>query len=236
MTAPGGAATARETRATIKRVGAALAGRKRGKDPFVRRDSYDVDDPRAQVFRPIGDGTIAGGLGWVEDLVKLAKEFDALTRRDSDRGRGHLTPYGVAVLEALVHGNQLNFRTGRLEPAIAWIEKVTGFARKTVVDALARLKRHGFLDWVRRSRKTGVVGEAGPQREQETNAYFFDVGRLPRHVLQRFRDLQEKRRRRRSNGAPAAPTAAPPAPTVQDAALSSALQRLGALIPGASLT
>jgi hypothetical protein len=230
--APGGTPRRAKRARCSKRSLAALTGKtKRGNDPHVRRGSYDVDDPRAKVWRPIGDGTVAGGLGWVEDLVQIAKEFDAQSRRESSRG--HLTPYGITVLEALCRGNQLDFKTGKLDPAIAWIEKVTGFARKTVVDALARLKRHGFLDWVRRSRKTGNDRQAGPQREQETNAYFFDVGRLPRAALQRFRQLRERRKRRSANGAPAAPA---PAREVADPALRAALDRLGALVPGASLT
>ncbi|TMJ19045.1 MAG: hypothetical protein E6G92_04330 [Alphaproteobacteria bacterium] len=199
MTAP----SKREIRAITQRTAFGLAGKTRGPDRGVRRNSYDVDDPRAKVFRPIAGGSTNVALGWLEDLVKCAKEFDAWGRRDGSRGP--ITPYGVLVLEALCFGNKLDFKTGRLDPPIAWIEKVTGFARKTVVEALARLRRHGFLDWVRRTRATDRIGNAGPQREQDTNAYFFDVTKLTRRVLQRFRDLCERRRRRRANSAPAVP-------------------------------
>lgn len=252
MTAP----SKREVRAIAARTAFALAGKTRGPDRGVRRNSYDVDDPRARVFRPIAGGMTGAALAWLEDLVECAREFDAWTRgrgggffspsqhgfyAPDTRGEdmpadvvristhGALTPYAITVLEALCFGNKLDFRTGRLDPPIAWIEKVTGFARKTVVDALARLRRHGFLDWVRRTRSTGRTGDAGPQREQETNAYYFDVTKLARRVLQRFRDLCERRRRRRANAAPAAPgrqrRAAEPS-----GELGEALARLGAKV------
>ena len=40
--------------------------------------------------------------------------------------------------------------------------------------AIRRLRFHGLIDWVRRSIKTGNDGEFAPQREQTSNAYYFD--------------------------------------------------------------
>lgn len=223
-TPAGAAAAARATKKLTRQVAAALTGKKRGDDPEVRRLSYDVDDPRARVWRPIGDGTVAGGRGWVEDLIQVAQEF-AVWSRNRFGGRGQLTPYDVDVLRAFCLGSKLDYKTGRLEPALAWIERATGFARQTIVDALKRLRRHGFMDWVRRSRKTDRTGEAGPQREQVTNAYFFDLARMSRRVIQRFRDLREKRRRRAANQAPAAPAGNRGRPA--DPKLAEALTSLG---------
>lgn len=226
----------RATRQLVKQVAAQMTGRSRGPDRKVLRDSYDVDDPRARVFRPVGDGTVAGARSWIDDLLQVAREYDSWAPREKG-ARGPLTPYGIAVLEALLRGNKLDYRTGRLEPPIAWLEKVTGFARKTVTDAMKRLKWHGFLDWVRRSQKTGRKGEAGPQREQVTNAYFFDVSRLGRglkRVLQRFRDLRQRSRRRELNRATASPAAdSPPCSSVakvRDSALQRALDGLEAAL------
>ncbi len=223
-TPDGAAQTARTTKKMIKQLAAQLSGKRRGPDSGVRRESYDVDDRRARVFRPIGDGTVAGGLGWIDDLIQVAEEFDAWSR--GQNGRGLLTPYGVTVLRWLCRlGNKIEFKTGRLDPPIAWLEKVTGFARRTVVDALARLRRHGFLDWIRRSRRTDNEGEAGPQREQVTNAYFFDITRLARRALQRFQDLRARRQRRRQNEPPPAPR--PRASGAADPELAEALASLG---------
>lgn len=117
-----------EVRSLIKAAGAKFAGRDRGPDRKVRRDSYDVDDSRAQVFRPIGDGTTAGALRWIDTLVKTAKEFDLVHKPGT---RGQLTPYGIRVLEELLR--LPNFKTGRLDPALDHLQKVTGYERATIV-------------------------------------------------------------------------------------------------------
>ena len=230
------AVASRQAKQLVKQLAAQMSGKARGRDQKVRRDSFDVNDRRAQVFRPIGDGTVAGARSWIDDLLKVAKDFDAWGRPKKG-ARGPLTPYGLTVLEWLCRGNKLDYKTGCLEPAIAWLEKVTGFARRTVVDALKRLRTYGFIDWVRRSQKTDRDKEAGPQREQITNAYFFDVSRLggpsrlAKRVLQRFRDLRLISRRRAANRASSAPSAAAAKPARPvDPALEEALARLGAKV------
>ena len=222
---------ARATRSLLKGAGAQLAGKKRGRDRRVRRDSYDVDDRRAQVWAPIGDGTKRGELRWIDALVRTAKEYDVV-RREAGK-RGPLTPYGIRVFEELL--KLACFKTGRLEPTISTIQERTRFARATVVRALARLKAHGFLQWVRRSRRTGNDGEAGPQREQTSNAYFFDLARLARGVGLRFRQLlghRETAARARGDLPPLPPP--PPLGTPTDLALREALAGLGAGIMSAS--
>jgi hypothetical protein len=156
----------REMRQLIAGATAALTGRKRGPDKSVRRDSYDIEDPRAQVFRPIGDGTIAGAMGWIDALLQTAREFDRAHKKPGQRG-GLGGPYAIIVLEALLGRRgviAIDFKTGRLDPALATLEKITGFARATIVRHLAKLREHGFLDWVRRSRKTGNDREFAPAR------------------------------------------------------------------------
>lgn len=214
----------REVRELTKRAGARLAGRARGPDRKVRRHSYDVDDARAQVWQPINGGTRDGGLRWRDALVRTAKEFDLVGKKPGERGP--LTPYGVRVLEVLL--KVVDFASGRLEPTIAWIEAQTGFARATVVRALARLATHGFLRWMRRSRKT--EGEEGPVRKQTSNAYYFEPSAMPRNVWRYFKNLLS-----RSEAAARARAGAPPPPTSHTArqvsassALDDALARLGA--------
>jgi hypothetical protein len=147
----------------------------------------------------------------------------------------------VEVLRALLR--LPNFRTGRLDPAIDHLMKVTGFARATIVRALARLKFHGFLDWVRRSRKTGNDREMGPQRAQTSNAYFFEnrMGRLAKGVRQRFLQLlgyREEVARQRAARSPATAAEGPPGPSQAAKAASPELQalldRLGASVGSAS--
>jgi len=230
----GGAVSARQVQELIKSTSAGFTGKKRGPDRKVRRHSYDIDDPRAQVFRPIGDGTTKGALRWIDALVRTAKEFDLVHKKPGCRGP--LTPYGVRVLEELLR--LPNFKTGRLDPALDHLMKVTGYARATIVRALARLKVHGFLDWVRRSRSTGNDRELGPQRAQTSNAYFFDVGRLARSVRQRFLQLLGKReeaaRRRGDLDPPPAPAEPAARRTPGDPGLAAALAALGAAVQSAS--
>lgn len=155
----------------------------------VRRNSYDIDDRRAQVFRPIGDGTLKGALRWRDKFLQVVKEYD---REMKEKGKRH--PIGanaIRVLEALLWHCGVDFRTGRLDPAIATIQEKTGFARKTVVDALARLKEHGFLNWVRRTERTGNEPGQGPRVKQATNAYYFDMKRLANRATAAFRRLRQ---------------------------------------------
>lgn len=156
----------------------------------VRRNSFDVTDRRAQVFRPIGDGTKAGAGRWRNRYLQVAEEYD---RQMKKKGERH--PIGanaLRVLKTLLWLPGLDFKTGRLEPAIATIQEMTGFARKTVVDALNRLKEHGFLNWIRRTEKTGNMPGEGPQVKQATNAYFFDLHRLHKRAQMRLRQLLRK--------------------------------------------
>ena len=169
-----------------------VANRKPGRrtEQPVRRNSYDIDDRRAQVFRPIGDGTKAGAGRWRNRYLQVAEEYD---RQMKKKGERH--PIGanaLRVLKTLLWLPGLDFKTGRLEPAIATIQEMTGFARKTIVDALKRLKEHGFLNWVRRTEKTGNGLGEGPRVKQATNAYFFDLHRLHKRALMRLRQLLRK--------------------------------------------
>jgi len=78
----------------------------------------------------------------------------------------------VTILEALI--KHVDFATGRLFPAIETIAAKAGCHRNSVIAGLRRLKAKGFIDWVRRTVRTGNEGEFGPQLEQTSNAYYFD--------------------------------------------------------------
>jgi hypothetical protein len=69
----------------------------------------------------------------------------------------------------------VDFKTGRLEPAIDTLCRRINRARATVVKYLAKLKEHGFLDWVRRSESIDDANGAGPRVRQITNAYGFGL-------------------------------------------------------------
>ena len=164
---------ARATRQLIKGVGARLAGRSRGPDRRVRRDSYDVADRRALVFRPINGGGKQAGLRWRDTILRLAREYDLVGKQ---KGRwGPLGPHTREVLAAMLE--LVDFRTGRLDPTYAKLMAMTGFCKSAVSSALRRLRAHGFLDWVRRTH-VFESDDGAIAREQTSNAYFFDLGRL----------------------------------------------------------
>lgn len=100
-------------------------------------------------------------------IVLAARRFELLGRAPGRRN-GPLGHVALEVLELLAH--LVDFRTGRLEPSIDTIAAKIRRARSAVVEALARLRLHGFTDWLRRFEPTGHEGR-GPQVRQVANAY-----------------------------------------------------------------
>lgn len=214
-----GARTAQRARLLAKRVAAQLAGKERGHDRKVHRNSFDADDdPRARPWRPIGGGTVGEGLAHREALLETAEEkrveewkllphamrraaranhaaisveLASYENKEAPPGRLATLRIELAKVEGLIERARLairriditilgalirrvDFATGKLFPAIDTIAADAGCHRNSVIGALRRLRHHGFIAWVRRSIKTGNEGQFGPQREQTSNAYFFD--------------------------------------------------------------
>jgi len=103
--------------------------------------------------------------------------------------------------------------SGRWFPS--W-EKVAEAARcctKTVGRALRRLKHHGLLAWVSRSRMEAGKGQAKAHRGQTSHAYFLDLRkRMAERVYQRFLQLRARRHKRMVARSAAPPVTAPPPP------------------------
>jgi hypothetical protein len=142
----------------------------------VRRRSYDASDRRAQVWQAIAPSK-AEARKLIAARMKAAEYYD---RRHKEAGKknGPLGHVGLEVLRELYR--IVDFKTGRLEPAIDTLCQALRRSRAAVVAAMARLKEHGFLNWVRRTEPTENAG-VGPQVRQITNAYFFD---LPKHAAE----------------------------------------------------
>ena len=91
------ASMGRQTRQLTKGFTARLTGKaERGSDRKVRRGSIDIEDRRARVFRPIGDGTTAGALGWIDCMLKVVAEWD-----NEQRAKGGARPLGLHGLRVL---------------------------------------------------------------------------------------------------------------------------------------
>ena len=137
----------------------------------VRRNSYYANDRRAErIWQRLGSNN-RDARRLIAARMKAAEHYD---RRNKEVGKrnGALGHIGLEVLRELYR--IVDFKTGRLEPAIATICERIRRSRAAVVRAMARLKAHGFLDWVRRSETVDNPG-AGPQVRQITNAYGFGL-------------------------------------------------------------
>lgn len=147
----------------------------------VRRDSFDVDDPRAQVFRPIEHG-----LDFVDAYLKVFDEWDDLTKK---RGERHAMGGNCRKVLRTILRRCIDYKTGLCEPSLDTLARLTRFAKPTVVRCLKLLWSAGFVDWVRRTERTDLAPGEGPQVRQVTNAYYFDVARLPERCLKRLKEI-----------------------------------------------
>lgn len=100
--------------------------------------------------------------------ILLAARRYELAGRQPGRRNGPLGHVALEVLELL--GNLVDFRTGRLEPAILTMMRRLRRSRDAVVRALAALRAHGFADWLRRFERIEANGP-GPRVRQIVNAY-----------------------------------------------------------------
>ncbi len=233
------ATVTQQARHILRKFGAQLSGRDRGQDPKVRRDSLDVDDRRAQVSRRLADGSEAGTLAYIDALLRTAREFDLFTRQR--KGFRPLGDTALHILDVVLRGHWHHFQTGRIDPAISQIMKATGYVRQTVVDGLAKLAKHGFLDWIRRTERVAHPIPGGPTRQQANNSYFVDLAimaaRAGKNVRDRFLQHWHKAKARLALAAskPAATAKLPitpsPAPRPKpETDLASALASLGAAV------
>jgi len=82
---------------------------------------------------------------------------------------GLIGSHVLLVLHSLIF-DFLNHRTGRLDPSYNALQRTTRLCRQTVATALARLKRLGIINWIRRCRED--CDDCGRfLLRQETNAY-----------------------------------------------------------------
>ena len=97
-----------------------------------------------------------------------AAELYERTSRPKGRRQGILGHVGLEVLRELLR--LVDFRSGRLDPSIDYLQKRLKRSRAAVVRALKALRFAGFLDWIRRYEATGQAGR-GVQVKQISNAY-----------------------------------------------------------------
>jgi hypothetical protein len=147
--------------------GLSPAKRSRSFQP-CRRNSYHRGEREAQLWQRIGANN-RDARRIVAARLKAAEHYDRQGKLAGKRNG----PLGHVALEVLRELYRLvDFKSGRLDPAIATVCDRVRRSRAAVVAALTRLKEHGFLTWVRRTEPVENKG-AGPQIRQITNAYGF---------------------------------------------------------------
>lgn len=152
----------------------------------VRRDSFDVEDKRAQVARPNKLGMI-----FVDAIMEV---FDKFAGEIKKKGKRHELNGSVRlVLRALLRC--WDFKTGICEPCYDTLQRMTRLARATCVRAVKLLDHYGFLSYIRRTEKTGIAPGEGPQVKQVSNAYWFDPTKLAAEAYARLQRLLKKRGR-----------------------------------------
>jgi hypothetical protein len=126
----------------------------------VRRHSYPAGRCEALFWRRTARQDL-------RRIVLAARRYD-LAGRAQGRRNGPLGHIALELLDLLA--NLVSYRTGRLEPSVAFLMERLRRSRDAVVRALAALQAHGFLDKMRRFEPTGREGR-GPQVRQVSNAY-----------------------------------------------------------------
>jgi hypothetical protein len=169
----------------------------------------------------------------VRRIALAARRYELATRQPGARS-GALGFVALEVLELLA--NLVDYRTGRLDPAIEYLMGKLKRSRDAIVRALKALRTHGFLDWLRRYVPTGNEGR-GPQVQQTSNAYRLSMPARALQLLGRFarpsplpEDFEATQHGRKA-GMDAYRASLSPvelvAETIEDPALRAVLTRLG---------
>lgn len=197
----------------------------------VHRFTKTEKDGEGRFWRPFNPKDAARMMQAAERYDRVQRLADRHARNGHKNGSlGHI---GIEVLRELLR--LIDYKTGRLDPAIATIARRLGRSIAAVVDALKRLRNHGFLEWLRRYVPTGNAGLRGPQVRQTSNAYRLMLPvALWRAITPPPPDDDTQRRTDAASEDRAMVEALPldeqPAQLVDDPALAAILARLGRAI------
>lgn len=128
---------------------------------LARRKSRPVEAATAW-YRPMSKTQVI-------ETIRAAREWSDAQPRVKGRRWGPLTPIDLKILETLLF-KAMDWATGKLDWTYLQIAAAVKRSKQTVADSLARLRLHGFIDWIRRFELTGADGFA-PQVRQAPNAY-----------------------------------------------------------------
>lgn len=182
-----------------------------------RRNSFDIDDQRAQVFQPVRHGW-----DWIGAVLQAFDELLHDQRVSRYKQGDRLQDGDRRILLSFL--KLIDFKTGQLDPSYQELADRAGCHRATAIEACKRFAKWLGLRWVRRTVVAETVGMAGPQREQISNAFFFDLSLAPKRVWATFKAALRRKVIKRRGKAPEGMQAAP---RVDDPVLVAALNSLG---------
>ena len=144
--------------------------------PKFRANSFFIGTIESTVFKKTNRR-------FLQRLLLAAKRFDLKGRKKGER----CGPLGTIALEVLEYFiNIIDYKTGRLEPAISTIMGKIRRSRDSVVRALKALRDHGFLNWVRRYKQND--SDNGPALKQASNAYGLTMPQHCENLLSERKD------------------------------------------------
>lgn len=157
------------------------------------RNTYDVDDVRANVFHPLATGGKDGG----RDFIQFVTEgFELEVEQLQKEGKGADLTGNVLMGFKRFLAHCMDFTSGRCEPSIDTMAEICGCARMTIIRWREKWRALGFIDWVRRTIRTGNAPGKGPDRVPTTNAYFIDITKMPMRVQLHIKQRMAKKGRK----------------------------------------
>ena len=154
------------------------------KNKVPHRNSFAVDDDRAKVGRPFGDGSRGQSLAVIDAILDAARKWVRAGKIGKNGER--LTMNMVETLGQLLT-TFMDFKTGACEATYEMIEKVTPFKRATIHRHITRLRELGLLNWARR-----VTLVDGTWVQTSSN-YFFEISAAPKEIQSEMRQQLKKR-------------------------------------------
>ena len=156
----------------------------------VWRSSFDIDDLRAAPGRPLGDGTKKQGQAAIDSIIQALREWaDKALKRGWHR---YVFKHALMTLEAMLR-TYTEWGSGACTPSYDQIADAADCSRATVIRHMKMLRSFKVLDWVRRTEATGNKPDEGPPVKQASNAYFFEISRLPIDAQILLRQILKRR-------------------------------------------
>lgn len=115
--------------------------------------------------------------------MRALEEFEHDTKLPGKRN-GAIGDIGIKVYRFLLRLRGRN--GGRLDPTIKFIALGIHKSRSAVAEALARLKEHGFIDWMRRCEPILGAKPDEQQTRQIANAYFLTMPATAKELVRRM--------------------------------------------------